>query len=907
MSAAEEGPRVPPGPRPLETVASGDHVCLLHESEADGLEAMRAFVGGGLERGQKCLCATSPKTRSALQEQLRQDAREPGVDLPSGRLEFIDPEELLGCPSASAPEQFRRALEELARGASDGLKAVLDLTPVAADGADIPTILAFEAAVEKFVRESRAACMCCYRRAEVAGEVLLEAVCAHRWVASGQSIGRNPLFVPAEESPSEAAAERKLARLLELCREGGRFGADQHELAAVLESVRDVAYRLDLREGAFTYVSPSVEELVGMSPVELVGKSAREVYEHIHPDDRDKFEEHTARLLADPQVGPDTGIIEYRIRPPDGGETWVSNNRRLIRTPDGEPLAIVGSVRDVTDQRREREKLREQHRAFSALLSNVPGVAYRCCNDGEWSIEFLSEGWRDLTGRSREEMMGEGMDSYIELIHPEDRESVEEQVSSALQERAPFELEHRMSTAEGAQVWVRNQGRGVFSAEGELLALEGFITDVTERKEARESVREVERERTTIMNSIMEHVIYQDPEGRILWVNRAAARSLGKNPEELVGKYCYKLWQGREERCAGCPVERALEAGSPLRGEVSTPDGRIWQVGGCPVRDQEGRIVGAVEVTLEVTDRKRAEQQLRASEKRYRDLWDNAPVAYHMVDTEGTILRVNRTEQEMLGYTASEMVGRPIFDFVAPEQRDEAKDRFRRKLAGETVPKAEDREYVTKDGRRIPVSIDDVLERDDEGRVTSIRSTMVDVTEQMRLREELRALSLEDELTGLMNRRGFSHLGNQQMKVARRTGSDLFLLFADVDRMKWINDHFGHPEGDRALMEVGAVLAETFRDADIVGRVGGDEFAVLALATLEDSAEAIQNRLQTELKERSLQRGRPYELSLSVGFATYDPEKPVCLDELLSLADARMYEEKRRKAEDLRAGHGRRP
>jgi PAS domain S-box-containing protein len=114
----------------------------------------------------------------------------------------------------------------------------------------------------------------------------------------------------------------------------------------------------------------------------------------------------------------------------------------------------------------------------------------------------------------------------------------------------------------------------------------------------------------------------------------------------------------------------------------------------------------------DITDRKRAEEALRESQKRYKELWDDAPVAYHMLDTKGIIKQVNHTETDMLGYTRDEMVGESIFKFVLPEQRKEAKERFRLKLAGKRLAKQDDRIYVRKDGSKMHVSIDDVLEHD---------------------------------------------------------------------------------------------------------------------------------------------------------------------------------------------------
>jgi diguanylate cyclase (GGDEF)-like protein/PAS domain S-box-containing protein len=158
--------------------------------------------------------------------------------------------------------------------------------------------------------------------------------------------------------------------------------------------------------------------------------------------------------------------------------------------------------------------------------------------------------------------------------------------------------------------------------------------------------------------------------------------------------------------------------------------------------------------------------------------------------------------------------------------------------------------------------------------------------------EQLRALSLEDELTSLYNRRGFLILARQQLKTVYRARRSMVLLFADLDGLKQINDTLGHREGDLALIETAAILKETFREADILTRLGGDEFGVLALETSENSAETITSRLRIILNDHNAQEGRRYSLSLSLGVAIYDPENPSTIEELLAQADAHMYEQR---------------
>lgn len=173
------------------------------------------------------------------------------------------------------------------------------------------------------------------------------------------------------------------------------------------------------------------------------------------------------------------------------------------------------------------------------------------------------------------------------------------------------------------------------------------------------------------------------------------------------------------------------------------------------------------------------------------------------------------------------------------------------------------------------------------------RNVEVALKTQQQHEQELRALSLVDDLTGLNNRRGFLALAQQQIKMARRNKRELVLLFVDMDDFKQINDRHGHREGDGALQRAARVLRNTFRDSDIIARLGGDEFVVLAAET--GTSASIVQRLRRELTERNERDGYPYLLSFSVGAARFDPEAPPTIEELLHTADAMLYEQKRQR------------
>ncbi|MFV2081204.1 MAG: GGDEF domain-containing protein, partial [bacterium] len=170
-----------------------------------------------------------------------------------------------------------------------------------------------------------------------------------------------------------------------------------------------------------------------------------------------------------------------------------------------------------------------------------------------------------------------------------------------------------------------------------------------------------------------------------------------------------------------------------------------------------------------------------------------------------------------------------------------------------------------------------------------------DITELVRMREQLRTLAYKDELTGLSNRRGFLEIAEKMLRIADRSGRGLNLFSADMDNMKWINDNMGHPVGDRALEVIGTIIGEVLRSSDILARVGGDEFAAIAIDSTDQGGEVLQNNIYRAFEERNKRADLPFDLAVSVGRAFYCSENPVSLSELMSTADRNMYGEKVRR------------
>jgi diguanylate cyclase (GGDEF)-like protein len=156
----------------------------------------------------------------------------------------------------------------------------------------------------------------------------------------------------------------------------------------------------------------------------------------------------------------------------------------------------------------------------------------------------------------------------------------------------------------------------------------------------------------------------------------------------------------------------------------------------------------------------------------------------------------------------------------------------------------------------------------------------------------------------LYNRRGFFILAEQQIKIATRTRRGMLLVSADLDGLKKINDSFGHHEGDRSIVDAAQILRQTFRESDILSRIGGDEFVVLIAEKPEINAEELFRRLRKNLAAYNQRMRRPYAFSISMGVATFEPDNPLTLNELLVAADQSMYRNKKRAKSQRNEANG---
>ncbi len=318
------------------------------------------------------------------------------------------------------------------------------------------------------------------------------------------------------------------------------------------------------------------------------------------------------------------------------------------------------------------------------------------------------------------------------------------------------------------------------------------------------------------------------------------------------------------------------------------------------MKDNLYRLIPAIERELIEAggrrERRLAEKQLKESNERFIALFDRSYDAVYIVDFEGMFVDANQVALNMLGYDKADIRCLSIASLLSEDDLSRGLKDFNEIVQAGFQKELSEYKLKRKDGTYVTVETKGSIIYHD-GQPHSVLGIARDITKRKQAEEVLKTLSLKDDLTGLLNRRGFFTLAEQALKTAERMGSEMILIFGDLDNLKGINDTFGHKEGDQALVNTSQVLKETFRESDIIARIGGDEFAILAMNSheTETSSEKLIKRFEQVLNDHHLQTKRPFALSLTFGITCFNPQNPCSIDVLLAQADKIMYENKQKK------------
>jgi PAS domain S-box-containing protein len=324
---------------------------------------------------------------------------------------------------------------------------------------------------------------------------------------------------------------------------------------------------------------------------------------------------------------------------------------------DDDDVALLQNVADLIGWHlaaaRDSQVLRESQRSLSTLMSNLPGMAYRCRNDRHWTMEFISDGALQLTGYAVADLTQNACISFADVIHPDDRDTVWSQVQTALEQRRPFEVTYRIVTAAGETKWVWEQGRGVTSPAGNLLALEGFILDVTAQKSAEDTLEK--------FRLLSEHahdiILFLRPrDGRILEINRAACETYGYQRTELLTKTVFDL-RADDREVVQRQMRLAEEGGLLFETLHKRRDGSTFPVEVSSRTAQVGGETLVLSVVRDLTARKRMQDELRQTNERLALILASLPVVVYACELDDVnVTYISPNCSEVMGVSPREFL-----------------------------------------------------------------------------------------------------------------------------------------------------------------------------------------------------------------------------------------------------------
>ncbi len=335
-------------------------------------------------------------------------------------------------------------------------------------------------------------------------------------------------------------------------------------------------------------------------------------FQRIHPDDRDRF----LRLIQATSPGAADYTCEYRVQRGDGGMVTLEDTGQAQFSANGKMGRLFGVTTDISERKRMEAALRESEERFRIAAENLTDVIF------DWDLKEMI-GWHGnidgMTGFPPGEFP-RTLEAWAAILHSEDKDRVMAALEAHLKGEAPYVVEYRVKRTDGAWRWWTARGTALRDAQGKPYRMIGSISDITEHKYTEDALRESQQanaQKAELLRQAPVIAAFHDRDNNIIWANRAYEEATGLLLQDIVGKKCYSAWN-LSGTCQGCPVPIAIATGKHSEAELTPQNQKYWPESlaswltrAAPVHDKEGNIIGAIEVAINITERKRAEASLR--------------------------------------------------------------------------------------------------------------------------------------------------------------------------------------------------------------------------------------------------------------------------------------------------------
>jgi PAS domain S-box-containing protein len=461
-------------------------------------------------------------------------------------------------------------------------------------------------------------------------------------------------------------------------------------LQAVLDSATGVSIIATDASGVISLFNPGAERLLGYRAAEVIGQHSPMLF-HQPEEVRARGSELSHELgreihgfevfVANIQGGQAKARQWTYIRK-DGEQRIVNLTISAIRNEQGSINGYLGIATDVSALQQATRALQKSESRFRGMVANLPGVVYRCRHDADWTMRFMGDEIEQLSGYPVSDFIDNQVRSYASVIHPHDRASTFDIQEQILRQEV-FERTYRLQHAAGHSVWVREKGRGEYDRQGNLLWLDGFIWDISERKQIEDELKLSQQLFSSAFSTAPQGMALVSPEGRWLAVNDELCRMLGYSHEELLASDFQQITHP-DDLTTDLENVAALLAGRinayQMEKRYLDSQGRtIWVLLSVSlVRDGDGRPVHFISQIQDFSERVAAERAIREREHYLHTLLDNVLDAIITIDEQGCIETFNHAAEKLFGYSLGQVAGHHV-RLLMPESERSAHDGY---LAG---------------------------------------------------------------------------------------------------------------------------------------------------------------------------------------------------------------------------------
>lgn len=666
---------------------------------------------------------------------------------------------------------------------------------------------------------------------------------------------------------------------------------DLDRLAGVARLTRNSVVITDV-EGRIEWTNPAFSQLTGYTEQEVIGRKPGDFLQTEETD-----QQEVARLgEALAQRIPYSGVLLNRSK--DGRHYFIEIDIQPVFDAKGIHTGFISIQRDTTERLLQSARLK----ASEELLDRTGELS----RVGGWRLDVATGAvtWTRMTRVIHEvdEHYVPSVEQGLAFYAPEARPVISAAVEKGIADGTGWDLELPFITAKGNHLWVRAYGRPVFEA-GKLVALDGAIADVTESVRIRDEIDSARQRLELILQSTGAGTWEWNVQTGEVRFNEGWARILGYSLEELqpvsLQTWVLNAHQDDIERS-----ERLLEA--HFRGETPYYECEvrmrhkaghvIWVLdrGRVMTRTEDGQPEWMFGTHIDITERKQIQLRLQESEALLSTTLRSIGDAVLTTDAEGRITWINPVAEMLTGWKSDDARGRTASEVLHLEiegQPGPAPCPVQTCLReGRKVGLASNTVLIARDGGRHVIEDSAAPLREVDGRVLGAVMVFRDVTEKHQLTKEMSFRATHDALTGLVNRMEFEKQLGMALDRIKAGGKSGILMFLDLDHFKMVNDACGHAAGDRLLVQIASIFRNEVRSGDVVGRFGGDEFAILLNeCPLEHGRRISQKIVEAIDRYRFVtEDGKRFRVGVSIGLVPVHNQWS-SIPQLLQSVDAACY------------------